>query len=251
LFYPTLDTTEAGQIDFLVFAAHPNDAELTCGGTLHRMARLGHRTGIIDLTTGDMSSRGLAQTRVEEAAKAAAILKVAWRGNLGMPDGRIENHVMARMTIAGAIRQLKPKLVVVPSSERRHPDHGNAARMIIEAAHVAGFPKLDDLAAPHRPNAVLVAEGDAPAQPDILVEITEDLSAKLDALACYESQYQGDQADESLYPSRDSLAESVRNRAAALGSFAKIPCAEGFWHGDSLIVEDLLSLKFTNGEIKY
>ena len=129
--------------DVLAIAAHPDDVEQTCGGTLLRMAEAGYRTGIIDLTAGDMGTRGTPETRLEESEAAAKILLVAQRENLRFPDARLENTLAARMTLAQRIRELRPRTVILPYWEGRHPDHYRAAEIGYEACFLAGLKKID------------------------------------------------------------------------------------------------------------
>src|ERR1700761_3054457 len=138
-------------LDLLAIAAHPDDVEQTCGGTLLRMAETGYRTGIIDLTAGDMGTRGSPEIRIEESMTAAKILKAAHRENLHFPDARLENSLAGRTTLAGRIRVLRPRTVILPYWEGRHPDHYRASELGYEACFLAGLKKLDQNSEPHRP----------------------------------------------------------------------------------------------------
>src|SRR5215813_14624312 len=142
-------------LDVLAIAAHPDDIEMTCGGTLLRMAELGYRTGVLDLTAGDMGTRGTPEERLVEAEAAASHLQLAWRGNLHLPDARLENTLSARMTLAVKIRELKPRVVILPYWQARHPDHYRASELGFEACFLAGLKKLDPYTDPHRPAKVL------------------------------------------------------------------------------------------------
>ena len=142
-------------LDLLAIAAHPDDVEQTCGGTLIAMAEKGYRTGIIDLTAGDMGTRGNPKLRVEESQAAAKILLASHRENLHMPDARLENSLAGRITIAAKIRELRPRVVILPYWEARHPDHYRAGEMAYEACFLAGLAKLDPYTEPHRPFKVM------------------------------------------------------------------------------------------------
>ena len=131
-------------LDVLAIAAHPDDIEQTCGGTLIRMAEMGYRTGALDLTAGDMGTRGTPEERIAESEAAAKHLLLRWRGNLRMPDARLENNIAARMTLAMKIRELQPRVVILPYWQARHPDHYRAAEMGYEACFLAGLKKLDE-----------------------------------------------------------------------------------------------------------
>ena len=144
-------------LDVLAIAAHPDDIEQTCGGTLIRMAEIGYRTGALDLTAGDMGTRGTPEERLAEAEVAAGHMRLAWRGNLRFPDARLENTLSARMTLAVKIRELRPRVVILPYWEGRHPDHYRASELGYEACFLAGLKKLDEYSAPHRPYKVIYA----------------------------------------------------------------------------------------------
>src|SRR5881394_3390623 len=130
-------------LEILAIAAHRDDVEQTCGGTLLKMAGLGHRTGILDLTRGEMGTRGTAEERAREAADAAKILQVSWREALDIPDGRVENTWENRLKVAGIIRQTRPRVVILPYWEGRHPDHYTASKLGYEACFLGGLAMLD------------------------------------------------------------------------------------------------------------
>ncbi|MBX5494884.1 MAG: bacillithiol biosynthesis deacetylase BshB1, partial [Bryobacteraceae bacterium] len=156
-------------VDVLAIAAHPDDVEQTCGGTLIRMAEKGYRIGILDLTRGEMGTRGTPEQRLEEAQEAARHLLAVWRGNLGLPDARLENNIAARMTLATEIRRLRPRVVILPYWEGRHPDHYRASELGYEACFLAGLRKLDEYTEPHRPYKVLYASSYATVTPSFVV----------------------------------------------------------------------------------
>src|SRR6202521_453252 len=144
-------------VDILAIAAHPDDVEQTCGGTLIKMAEKGYRTGVLDLTAGDMGTRGTPEQRLAEACEAAKIMRVSHSEKLHFPDARLENTISARMTLAVKIREMRPRVVVLPYWEARHPDHYRAAEMGYEASFLAGLKKLDESSEPHRPQKVIYA----------------------------------------------------------------------------------------------
>ncbi len=235
MFYPTLDVSEVAALDVLAVAAHPKDAEWFCGGTLLAFAEGGKRTGILDLSTGDMSARGIPQQRVEEAAEAAGILRVAWRGNLGLPDGRLENNIMARMTLAGILRSLQPRLVLGPHPDRRHPDHRYAWEMLRDACYAAGWPKLDDDLPPHRPARILRGAPDVPAVPSLVMPLNADhIEAKIAALLAYRSQFETESIREGFddpleFPTEARIRDCVAGIAVANGFGAGVQFAEPFY----------------------
>src|SRR5579864_9111922 len=142
-------------LDILAIAAHPDDVEQNCGGTLIRMAEAGYRTGGLDLTAGDMGTRGTPEIRLQESGAAARGMLLAWRGNLRLPDARLENTVSVRMPLAAEIRNLRPRVVILPYWEARHPDHYRASEIGFEACFLAGLKKLDEHTEPHRPAKIL------------------------------------------------------------------------------------------------
>ena len=138
-------------LDILAIAAHPDDVEQTCGGTLIKLAEKGYRTGVLDLTAGDMGTRGTPEERLEEADQAARVMLLSHRGNVRFPDARLENAISARMSLALKIRELKPRVVILPYWEGRHPDHYHASELGYEACFLSGLKKLDPYSEPHRP----------------------------------------------------------------------------------------------------
>jgi len=158
-------------IDVLAIAAHPDDVEQTCGGTLLRMAEAGYSTGIIDMTAGDMGTRGSPEIRVEESEAAAKILGVTHRENLHFPDARLENSMAGRMTVAHRIRELRPKTVILPYWTGRHPDHYRASEIGYEACFLAGLRKIDQYTEPHRPHKIIYSSIYANVTPSFVLDI--------------------------------------------------------------------------------
>src|ERR1700685_682781 len=194
-------------LDVLAIAAHPDDVEQTCGGTLLRMADAGYRTGIIDLTAGDMGTRGSPEVRVSESADAAKILKVFHRENLYFPDARLENSMAGRMTLAQRIRELRPRTVILPYWEGRHPDHYRAAEIGYEACFLAGLRKLDEETEPHRPHKILYSASYANITPSFVVDVTAQFERRMAALFCYQSQYGKLEQGADLFPDQQEIRE--------------------------------------------
>ena len=176
-------------VDVLAIAAHPDDVEQTCGGTLLRMAEAGYSTGIIDLTAGDMGTRGTPEIRVAESAKAAEVLRVSHRENLHFPDARLENSLPARMTLAQRLRELRPRTVILPYWEGRHPDHYRTAELGYEACFLAGLRKLDPDTEPHRPFKIVYSTLYANVTPSFVVDVTRYFERRMESLLAYRSQY--------------------------------------------------------------
>src|SRR5262245_29092380 len=152
-------------VDILAIAAHPDDVEQTCGGTLIRMAEMGYRTGVLDLTAGEMGSRGTPEVRLKEAEDAARHLRVSWRGNMHFPDTQLLNQLEYRKALALRIRELQPRTVILPYWKARHPDHYRASEIGFEACFLAGLKKLDAATSPHRPFKIIYASLYAAVEP--------------------------------------------------------------------------------------
>jgi bacillithiol biosynthesis deacetylase BshB1 len=233
------------QVDVLAIAAHPDDIELICGGTLIRAHMLGRSTGIIDLAAGEMASRGTPELRAEEAAKAASVMGVAVRENLGFPDGGIQNTPETRAKLAVAIRQLKPRIVITHSQHGRHPDHPIVAQLVRDACFVAGLKKVEPKVAPHRPLKVIHALSfrEDNQKPTFVVDVSEAFEKKLEAIACYKSQFgEAVQAGE-VYPNGEPLSDLIRHHAAHYGSLIRCRYGEPFYTTETMRVEDVASLE--------
>jgi len=229
------------QVDILAIAAHPDDIELICGGTLIRAHMLGRSTGIIDLAAGEMASRGTPELRAKEAAKAAKVMGVAVRQNLGFPDGGIQNTPETRAKLAVAIRQLKPTIVITHSQHGRHPDHPIVAQLVRDA----GLKKVEPKVAPHRPLKVIHALSfrEDNQKPTFVVDISEAFEKKIEAIACYKSQFgEAVQAGE-VYPNGEPLSDLIRHHAAHYGSLIRCRYGEPFYTTETMRVEDVASLE--------
>src|SRR6185503_2204098 len=162
----------AMSVDILAIAAHPDDVEQSCGGTLIKMVEKGYRTGILDLTAGDMGTRGTPEQRLSEAAEAARVMLVGRRENLHFPDARLENTISARMTLALKIREFRPRVVILPYWQGRHPDHYRTAELGFEACFLSGLRKLDEYSEPHRPYKIIYSSVYANVTPSFVVDIS-------------------------------------------------------------------------------
>ena len=228
--------------DILALAAHRDDVEQTCGGTLLKMAERGYRTTILDLTQGEMGTRGTVEDRAREAADAASILKVGWRQALDIPDGRVENTYENRLKVARVIRQLRPRVLILPYWQARHPDHATASPLGYEAAFLAGLAKLDLGAPPHRPFKIIYASLYAEVRPTFVVDISEQFDARFSALMAYRSQYEDQQAGSGLFPRQAEIRERTAAMAAYYGLLAGVRYAEPFVSKDVGLVDDLLAI---------
>jgi N-acetylglucosamine malate deacetylase 1 len=229
-------------LDLLAVAAHPDDVEQTCGGTLIRMAEKGYSTGVLDLTAGDMGTRGSPEQRLAEAEVAAKHLRLRWRGNLGFPDARLENTIAARMTLAVKIRELRPRVVILPYWDGRHPDHYRTAELGYEACFLAGLKKLDEYSEPHRPYKVIYSSLYANVTPSFVVDISAQFEARMAALLSYQSQY-GEQGEASgLFPQEQEIRERLGAVARFYGNLIGVKYGEPFVVKEALEVDDIVAM---------
>jgi len=232
-------------VDILAIFAHRDDAELNAGASLAKAARQGHRTGILDLTQGEMGTRGSAATRAAEAAAASQALGVAVRENLELPDAGITNTPDTRRALATVIRRLKPQVVIAPAMRGRHPDHYVTAQLVRDACFVAGLAKIEPEYPPHRPRKVLHAMSfrEDHEKPTFVVDISDTFEVKLDAIKCYASQFDGATQGGEVYPNGDPLYEMIRHQAAHYGSLIRCRYGEPFHTAETMRVDDLMALE--------
>jgi bacillithiol biosynthesis deacetylase BshB1 len=229
-------------IDVLAIAAHPDDVEQTCGGTLLRMAEAGYRTGVIDLTAGDMGTRGSPEIRVAESADAARILKVSHRDNLHFPDARLENSMAGRMTLAYHIRVLKPRTVILPYWEGRHPDHYRASEIGYEACFLAGLKKIDQYTEPHRPYKIIYSSIYANVTPTFVVDITQYFDRRMESLLAYKSQYGPVEEGAGLFPDELEIRDRLAAMARFYGNLIGVKYGEPFVVKETMRVDDVVAL---------
>ena len=229
-------------LDVLAIAAHPDDVEQTCGGTLIRMAELGYRNGVLDLTAGDMGSRGTPELRMEEAQKAAEHLLLAWRQNLRWPDARLENTITARMTLAGIIRRVRPRVVILPYWTGRHPDHYRACEIAYEACFLAGLRRLDEDTPPHRPFKVLYSSIYANVTPSFVVDISRQFGRRMAALLSYASQYGDTETASDIFPSHEEVKERLASTARFYGNLIGVQYGEPFVVKECMQMDDIVSM---------
>ena len=229
-------------IDLLAIAAHPDDVEQTCGGALLRMAEAGYRTGIVDLTAGDMGTRGTPELRLAEAAVAAKILKVAHRENLHFPDARLENSLAGRLTLAHRIRELRPRTVILPYWEGRHPDHYRASEIGYEACFLAGLKKIDLSTEPHRPHKIIYASLYANVTPSFVVDITQYFDRRMESLLAYRSQYGMVNDGVTLFPDESEIRERLAAMARFYGNLIGVRYGEPFVVKETMRIDDVVSM---------
>ena len=231
-------------ITVLAVAAHRDDVELTCGGTLLRAAAAGHTTGIVDLTAGEMGTRGSAELRAEEAARAARVLGVSVRENLGLPDAGIVNTPETRLELARVIRRLTPHIVIAPALMGRHPDHRESGMLVRDACFLAGLAKIDPATRRHRPFKVIhcVTYREDFSKPTFVVDVSEVFEKKIEAIRCYASQFEGVTQAGEVYPNGEPLFDVVRHHAAHYGSMIRTKYGEPFFTYETMRVDDVGTL---------
>ena len=260
---------ESKALDVLAIAAHRDDVEQTCGGTLLKMAERGTRTGILDLTRGEMGTRGSAEDREREAAEAARILKASWRGALDIPDGRVENTWENKLKVARVVREQRPRVVILPYWKGRHPDHYTASTLGYEACFLAGLSKLvigrqasfadsaasgstrgdaprstslDDSLPPHRPFKIIYATLYYDVRPTFVVDITEQFEARLQSLMAYKTQFSDQEAGKDLFPAHKEIRNRIEAMARFYGMLGGVEYAEPFLQKEVGLVDDLLMI---------
>jgi bacillithiol biosynthesis deacetylase BshB1 len=228
--------------DVLAIAAHRDDVEQTCGGTLLRMAARGLRTAILDLTQGEAGTRGSAEERAQEAAEAAKLLGVGWRQALSLPDGAVENTLENRIQIARVLREVRPRVVILPYWQARHPDHAAAGALGYDACFLAGLRKIDTGAEPHRPFKIVYASLYADVRPSFIVDITPFIEQRHAALMAYRSQYANQAAGGGLFVPEEEIRERTFAEARHYGLLAGVRYGEPFVQKEVGLVDDLTLL---------
>jgi N-acetylglucosamine malate deacetylase 1 len=233
------------ELDILAVMAHPDDAELLCGGALARSARAGERVGILDLTRGEMGSWGTPESRELEAENAANVLGVEVRTNAGLPDGRLENTQEARETVASVYRALRPRVVVTHWRAGRHRDHRIAAELARDAAFLAGLKKFPAQGDPFRPDKIVYAtlfREDA-VDPRFVIDISDTFETKLEAIRCYSSQFDDRPGMGEVFPAGDrSVYDQIAAHCAVVGSRIRVAYGEPFWSEETVSMKSLGTL---------
>ena len=231
-------------IDLLAIAAHRDDVELTCAGTLLKARRQGYATGILDLTAGETGTRGSAELRAAEAARAAEVLGVSERRNAGLPDAGLHNTDETRRVVVEHLRHFRPRTVILPYPIGRHPDHRMAAELARDACFLSGLAKYPALGEAHRPAKILhaLAYREDPVKPTFVVDISEEFEGKMAAIRCYASQFDGAKAAGEIFPTGQDLYALVETQNAHYGSLIRVRYGEPFWTPETIAVEDVVTL---------
>lgn len=237
------------KLDLLVMTVHPDDAELGAGGVIAKYVAEGKKVGIVDLTLGELGTRGTPEIRAQEAQNAAKILGVAVRENLKLRDGFFQNNEDGQKEVIKAIRKFQPEIVITNAWEDRHPDHGRASKLVNDALFLAGLRRieteLDGIAQePYRPRLQLQLIQDKYIQPDILIDITEYWDIKERSILAYTSQFNVENQDDEpqTYISNPDFMDSTKARGHEFGRSIQVKYAEGFTCRKILGVKDLFEL---------
>jgi bacillithiol biosynthesis deacetylase BshB1 len=235
------------EVDLLAIMAHPDDAELLCGGTLARAADDGYRVGVLDLTKGESGTWGSVEGREKEAQAAAEILGVSVRANAGLPDGALVNTPESRVTVAAHLRTLRPRTVILHWPDHgRHPDHRVASQLAYDACFIAGLRRAPIDGQPHRPGKILYAMSyrEEPVQPSFVVDITAQIDRKLDAIFAFGTQFEGKTAMGDVFGGGERpLREQLLAHAAHYGSLIRRPYGEPYWMRETMKVNDVVKLE--------
>ncbi|HEY4954761.1 MAG TPA: bacillithiol biosynthesis deacetylase BshB1 [Gemmatimonadaceae bacterium] len=232
-------------VDVLAIGAHRDDVELSCGGTLIRAAALGRTTAVIDLTAGELGTRGSADLRAEEASRAAGVLGLSARENLGLPDAGVTNTPETRIMLAVAIRRFAPSVVIAPAMAGRHPDHAVTSQLVRDACFVAGLARIAPETRAHRPRKIVhcLAYRENGGRPTFVVDISDAFEQKLEAIRCYSSQFDEAIQGGEVYPNGEPLYDIVRHQAAHYGSLIRCRYGEPFFTTETMRVDDIAALE--------
>ena len=236
------------KLDLLVFAAHPDDAELGCAGTIAGLTAMGKKVGIIDLTEGEMSTRGNVEVRRTEAAEAAKILGVTVRENLGLKDAFFKNDWLEQESVIRVIRRYRPERVIANAVSDRHPDHGRASRLVRQAVFMAGLKKIitidgEEEQMPFRPMSTYHYIQNDYIEPDFIVDISDQWDKKIEAIRAFGSQfYDPDSKEPETFISKSDFLVFIEARARELGHRIGVDYAEGFTSDKKPGVKDLFDL---------
>jgi bacillithiol biosynthesis deacetylase BshB1 len=230
--------------DILAIGAHPDDVDLTCGGTLVKAARSGYRTAILDLTRGETGTRGTPETRAAEAAAAAAVLGVAERINAGLPDACLHNTDDTRQVVVSVLRRLRPRVVILPFPAGRHPDHRVASELCRDACFLCKLAKYPAEGAAHKVEKVVhaMAYREDPVKPSFVVDVTHEFETKLEAIACYASQFEGVISAGELYPTGQALQDLIRTQNQHYGSLIRTAYGEPFLTHETVRIDDIVTM---------
>ena len=230
--------TDKAKLDVLAIAAHPDDAEITCGGLLIKMAKLGRCTGVLDLTKGESGTFGNDQIRMKEASAAAKVMGLSFREFLGLPDSAVEYNQENKLKIAQVIRDTAPELVILPHWEQRHPDHLACSRLGFDACFLAGLKRLNLTGEPVRPRKIIYVTYFRNNDISFMVDISDEFEQKCEAVKCYDSQFGDPQNSLMVFHPGQNIFDIMKIRGARFGQMAGVKYAEGYTIKETFLIDD-------------
>ncbi len=231
------------KLDVLAIAAHRDDVEITCGGTIIKLTDSGRKVGILDLTRGEMGTKGNAEEREQDSIEAAKIMKLAWRGNLSIPDAGVEISRENKLNIARVIRKFKPEMIILPYWLQRHPDHLAASQLGYDACYLAGLKKLEIEGEPHRPRKIIYTSNFRDVKHSFYVDITEQLPRKLEAVRAYKSQFDGSPRSKEIYKPGVDIFDFIKTTAHYYGQLVDVEYAEAFAVKENILIDDPFEMR--------
>ncbi len=231
-------------VDLLALGAHPDDMDLICGGTLAKMHRAGHTTGIVDLTAGEMGTRGTPEKRAKEAARAAEILGVKLRVNAGLPDAQLKNDDASRKVIVELLRRFRPSTVILTFPAGRHPDHRIGTELCRDACFFSGLKNYPAEGSARRPEKIIyaLAYRENPVKPTLVVDISDVFEIKMAAIKSYSTQFDGVHSAGELFPTGQDLYDLVRTQDAHYGSLIRCAYGEPFYTDETVRIDDVVAM---------
>ncbi|MFH2036213.1 MAG: bacillithiol biosynthesis deacetylase BshB1 [Candidatus Zixiibacteriota bacterium] len=230
------------KLDVLAIAAHRDDVEITCGGTIIKLVDEGRKVGVLDLTQGEMGTKGTAEEREQDSIDASKVMGLSWRGNLSFPDAGIEVNRANKLHIARVIRQFQPDLVILPYWIQRHPDHLAASLLGYDACYLAGLKKLEIGGEPHRPRKIIYTSSFRDVKHSFFVDITPQMERKLEAVAAYKSQFDGSPQSKEIYKPGVDIFEFMKTSAAYYGQLVGVQYAEAFTIKENILIDDIINM---------
>lgn len=231
------------KLDILAFSAHPDDVELSCGGTVVKMVNLGYAVGVADLTEAELSTRGNVDLRRKETENSSKILHLSMRENLKIPDGEIENNITNRLKVIQCIRKHQPKIILAPYFEDRHPDHVHASNLISEANFYSGLSKIDTGFEPHRANSMIYYYQHLVDKSSFVVDITNEFDKKMEAVKAFRSQFYNPESEEpETFISQKRFLDSLETRAQYFGYQIGVEYGEPFFIKSTIKINNLYEI---------
>lgn len=231
------------KLEVLAIAAHRDDVEITCGGTIIKLSDSGRKVGILDLTQGEMGTKGNAEERERDSIEAAKIMKLAWRGNLSIPDAGVEINRENKLNIARVIRKFRPEMIILPYWIQRHPDHLAASQLGYDACYLAGLKKLEIEGEPHRPRKIIYTSNFRDVRHSFYVDITEQLERKLEAVRAYKSQFDGTPRSREIYKPGVDIFDFIKTTAHYYGQMVDVEYAEAFAVNENILIDDPFEMR--------